>query len=374
MANGEWRVTSRQTGHCACEDPERPIATRYSLFAIRYLPETPMSQTQIPHQQDAIIITAAGGPEVLRLATLPVTVPGPGEVLIKVAAAGVNRHDCNQRRAGPEHDPNPVPGLEVAGEIVALGDGVPRSRLGERVTALTQGGGYAHYVAAASPLALPWPALLEPFEAAALPEALFTAWFNFFDVLRLRPGEQILIHGGTSGVASVAIQALAALDYAVFATCGSERKRAAALGFGARAAFDYNDAGLAGAVKAATGGRGVDLILDLSAGAHLAADLEMLAPDGRIGHLSAGGGKTLSIPLKTLMAKRISVTGSLLRPLDLRRKTAVAERLMRDVWPLIGAAVRPAIAAAFPLAEAADAHRAMEEADHIGKIVLTVER
>ena len=147
-----------------------------------------MSETHIPQQHEAVIITAAGGPEVLRLGTLPVPVPGPEEVLIKVAAAGVNRHDCNQRRAGPEHDPNPVPGLEVAGEIVALGSGVPRSRLGERVAALTQGGGYAQYVAAASPLALPWPPLLSPVEAAALPEALFTAWFNFFDVLRLQTG------------------------------------------------------------------------------------------------------------------------------------------------------------------------------------------
>jgi len=332
-----------------------------------------MSSTPIPQQQDAVLITAAGGPEVLRLATAPVPVPGPHEVLVKVAAAGVNRHDCNQRRAGPEHDPNPVPGLEVAGEIVAIGSGVAASRLGERVAALTQGGGYAQYVTAASPLALPAPPSLTLVEAAALPEALVTAWFNVFDLLRLQEGERILFHGGTSGVASLAIQALAALGYEAFASCGSERKRAAALGFGARAAFDYNDAGLAAQVKAATGGRGVDVILDVSAGAHVAGDLEMLAPDGRIGHLSAGGGKDLSIPLRPLMAKRISITGSLLRPLDLRRKIAVAERLRRDVWPLIGAAVRPAIAATFPLDDAANAHRAMERSEHIGKIVLTVE-
>ena len=333
-----------------------------------------LSERRIPRQQEAVLITAAGGPEVLRLGTLPVPVPGSEEVLIKVATAGVNRHDCNQRRAGPDHDPNPVPGLEVAGEIVALGSGVAQSRLGERVAALTQGGGYAQYVAAASALALPMPGALKPVEAAALPEGLFTAWFNFFDVLRLQPGERVLIHGGASGVASLAIPALTALGYAVLATCGSDSKRAAALGFGARAAFDYKDADLAVQVKAATGGRGVDVILDVSAGAHLAADLEMLAPDGRIGHLSAGGGKDLSIPLRTLMAKRISVTGSLLRPLDLRRKTAVAERLLRDVWPLLGASVRPTIAASFPLAEAAEAHRAMERGEHIGKIVLTVER
>ena len=331
-----------------------------------------MSEAQIPRQHEAVLITAGGGPEVLRLGTRPVPVPGPGEVLIEVAAAGVNRHDCNQRRAGPEHEPNPVPGLEVAGVIVAVGSGVPRSRIGERVAALTQGGGYAHYVATASPLALPAPQSVSDIEAAALPEASFTAWFNFFDVLRLRPGDRVLIHGGTSGVASLAIQALTAIGYEMFATCGSDRKRAAALGFGARAAFDYKDADLARQVKAATGGRGVDVILDVSAGAHLAADLEMLAPDGRIGHLSAGGGKDLSVPLRILMAKRISITGSLLRPLDLPRKAAVAERLLREVWPMIGGAVRPAIAAAFPLAQAAEAHRAIEQADHIGKIVLTV--
>jgi NADPH:quinone reductase-like Zn-dependent oxidoreductase len=266
-----------------------------------------------------------------------------------------------------------VPRLEVAGAIVAVGSDVPESRLGEHVAALTQGRGYAHYVTAASPLALPAPQSLSLLEAAVLPEGLFTAWFNFFDVLRLQPGERVLIHGGASGVASLAIQALAAIGYEVFATCGSDRKRAAALGFGARAAFDYKDVGLADQVKAATGGRGVDVILDVSAGAHLAADLEMLAPDGRIGHLSAGGGNDLSIPLRTLMAKRISITGSLLRPLDLQHKTAVADRLEREVWPLIGKSLRPAIAAAFPLNEAANAHRAMEQADHIGKIVLTVE-
>ena len=332
-----------------------------------------MAGPRIPLRHDAVVITAPGGPEVLRLTTLPVPIPGPGEALIEVAAAGVNRHDCNQRRAGPEYDPNPVPGLEVAGVIVALGDGVPQSRLGERVVALTEGGGYARYVAASSQLALPAPPPLSDVEAAALPEALFTAWFNFFDVLRLRPGERVLIHGGASGVASLAIQALTAIGYEVFATGGSERKREAALRFGARAAFDYHDADLARQIREATGGLGVDVILDVSAGAHLAADLEMLAPDGRIGHLSAGGGKNLAVPLRTLMAKRIAITGSLLRPLALARKAMVAERLKREVWPMIGGAVRPAIAAAFPLAEAADAHRAMEQADHIGKIVLKVE-
>ena len=241
-----------------------------------------MPETPIPQKQEAALITAAGGPEVLRLGTIPVPVPGPEEVLVEVAAAGVNRHDCNQRRAGPEYDPNLVPGLEVAGTIVALGSVVPRSRLGERAAALTQGGGYARSVATASALALPAPRSL--------------AWFNSFDVLRLRPGERILIHGGTSGVASLANQALTGLGHEVFATGGSDCKRAAALGFGARAAFDYKHTGLANQVKAATGGRGVDVILDVSAGAHLAADLEMLAPDGRIGRLSAGGGKELGDP------------------------------------------------------------------------------
>ena len=326
----------------------------------------------IPQLQQAVLITAAGGPEVLQLRSVPVPSPAAGEVLIKVAAAGINRHDCNQRRVGPAYDPNPVPGLEVAGTIVAVGNGVPDSRLGEPVAALVQGGGYADYVTAASALSLPAPPGLSFVEAAALPEALFTAWFNFFDLLRLQPGERVLIHGGTSGVASLAIPALAARGFAIFATCGSDRKCAAAMRFGARAAFNYHEAGLADQVKAATGGHGVDVILDVSAGAHLAADIAMLAVGGRIGHLSAGGGKELGIPLRTLMAKRISVTGSLLRPLELERKVAVAKTLMRDVWPLIGVAVRPTVAAIFPLAEAADAHHALERNDHIGKIILQV--
>lgn len=330
-------------------------------------------EVKIPRRHAAVCVTAPGGPEVLKLATLSVPVPGPGEVLIQIAAAGVNRHDCNQRRAGPGYDPNPVPGLEVAGVIVAVGNDVSRSRLGESVAALTHGGGYAEYVATASALALPAPPLLSLVEAAALPEALFTAWFNFFDVLRLQPGERILIHGGTSGVASLAIPALTAIGYEVFATCGDDQKRAAAISFGARAAFDYNDAGLADRVRAATSGHGIDVILDVSAGAHLAADLEMLAPGGRIGHLSAAGGKELPIPLRTLMAKRISITGSLLRPLDLRSKAAVAERLSKEVWPLVGASVRPTIAAAFPLDKAVEAHHAIERGEHIGKIVLTVD-
>ncbi|GAN81449.1 NAD(P)H-quinone oxidoreductase [Acidocella aminolytica] len=327
----------------------------------------------LPLVQDGIIITAAGGPDVLHATRLPVPVPGPGEVLVRVAAAGVNRHDCNQRRMGPSYDPNPVPGLEVSGIIVALGEGVPQTRLGERVAALVQGGGYAQYALGPAELALPVPEGLTLTEAAALPEALFTAWFNFFDVLRLRPGERVLIHGGTSGVASLAIPALTACGYEVFATCGNARKCEAAIGFGARAAFDYHASDLAARVKGATGGHGVDVILDVSAGAHLAKDLEMLAPDGRIGHLSAGGGKLLEVPLRTLMAKCLSITGSLLRPLPLTRKRVVAEQVRREVWPLLGTQVRPVIAATFPLLDAAAAHAAIEQGEHVGKILLTVD-
>lgn len=331
-----------------------------------------MTAINLLRSQDAIVITEAGGPEVLQTARLPVPVPGAGEVLIKVSAAGVNRHDCNQRRMGPNYDANPVPGLEVSGTIVALGEDVNQARLGERVAALTQGGGYAQYVVAAEGLALPEPEGLTLTEAAALPEALFTAWCNFFDVLRLCPGERVLIHGGTSGVASLAIPALTASGYEIFATCGNARKCEAAVGFGARAAFDYHAPDLAAQVKAATSGHGVDVILDVSAGAHLAADLEMLASDGRIGHLSAGGGKALEVPLRTIMAKRISITGSLLRPLALERKRMVAERLRREVWPLLGTRVRPTIAATFPLTEAAAAHAALERGEHVGKILLTM--
>lgn len=329
----------------------------------------------IPNTQDAIVISAPGGPDVLRLdANWPVPALADDDVLIEVSAAGVNRHDCNQRKAGPKHEPNPVPGLECAGIIVACGKNVPPHRRGERVIALTDGGSYAQFVAAPAALALPMPDDLDWISAAALPEALFTTWFNFFELMRLAPGETALIHGGASGVGSIAIQLLTALGHGVYATAGSAEKRAAALGFGCVAAFDYNDPALAQQVMAATGDRGVDTILDMSAGAHIDADLAMIAVGGRISHLSAGGGKSLALPLRALMARRASVTGAFLRSTPLAVKTKIADALRATAWPLLGTTVRPRIDATHPLAEAADAHRHMEGNTHVGKIILTIDR
>lgn len=326
----------------------------------------------IPGRQKAIIITAAGGPEVLQLADMPTPRPGPHQVLIRIAAAGINRHDCNQRSAGVHHDGNPVPGLEASGVVAQLGESVADFAIGDRVMALLQGGGYAGFAIADAALVMKVPDTLDMVEAAGVPEALFTAWWNFFGLMRLQRGEYALIHGGTSGVGHLALQAMSALGYRVLATAGSPRKVKAARDFGAFAAFSYDDPDLPGKVREATAGAGVAALLDMSAGAHLAADLEMMAPDGRIAHLSGGAGATLSVPLKALMAKRISITGSLLRPLALERKAAVAAMIARDVLPILGASVRPAIAARFALEDAAAAHREMEKGSHIGKIILRV--
>lgn len=324
----------------------------------------------IPSRQRAVLITAAGGPEVLVPTDWPVPQPGADDVLIKVAAAGINRHDVNQRAAGPTREPNPVPGLEVSGHIVACGANVPATRIGEAVIALTDGGGYAEYVATDAALALPLPAGLTLQDGAALPEALFTTWFNFVELMRLAPGETALIHGGASGVGSIAIQLLRALGHDVFVTAGNEEKRAAALQLGAVAAVDYNASDLADRIRAATGGRGIDTLLDTSSGAHIADDLAVLAPGGRISHLSPGGGKSLAVPLRALMARRASITGGLLRGTPLALKQRIAAALREQVWPLLGTQVRPLIDSVLPLDDAAKAHAHMESNRHIGKILL----
>ena len=325
----------------------------------------------IPEFQLEIYIAAPGGPETLQVRQQPTPRPGPGKVLIKVGAAGVNRHDCNQRAQGAAHDGTPVPGLEVCGTVVMLGEGTDAGLSGKRVMALVQGGGYAQYAIAEQALVLPAPDGLSDAEAAALPEALFTAWYNFFVLMKLDRDGFGLIHGGTSGVGHVALQALSALGYRVLATAGTDEKVAAAKRFGAFEALNYNDPALADKARAVTGGHGIDALLDLSAGAHIDADLAMMASGGRIAHLSGGSGKAITVPLRVLMARQIWITGSLLRPLALARKTLLADMLRRDVMPLFDqGAIRPHIAARFPLTEAWRAHDMMERNSHIGKIVL----
>jgi len=322
-------------------------------------------------EQTVIRITVAGDPSVLQVAAAPIPQPKAGEVLIRVSSAGVNRHDCNQRASGTIHDGNPVPGLEVSGTIVETGDS-SHFRPGDRVMALVQGGGYGEYVVAATSLTFAVPDLLDDDEAAALPEALFTSWWNFFGLMQLRKNEFALVHGGTSGVGHIALQMLSALGFRVIATCGTDEKVAAALGYGAHYALRYDDPDLASKVRAATDDQGIGVLLDMSAGAHFEQDLEMMAPDGRIAHLSGGGGKRLQVPLQKLMARRIRLTGSLLRPLPLPMKEAVASEIRERVWPLLGKEIRPTISSTFPLRDAAKAHEEMERNRHIGKIVLTV--
>lgn len=322
-------------------------------------------------QQTVMRITAAGGPDVLQPDTAPVPRPRDGEVLIAVKAAGVNRHDCNQRRRGPTPDHSDVPGLEVAGTVIGVGHGVAAGLVGQAVCALTDGGGYAPFAVAQAAQTLPVPQGLSWVEAAALPEAAFTVWHNFFGVARLGAGESVLIHGGTSGVGTLAIQVLNALGHPVYVTCGSPDKVAAARRLGAREAIDYRREDFVGVLRERTAGRGVDVILDMSGAQYSAANVDVLARRGRIVHLSPGAGAVFQAPLRTLMAKEAIVTGSLLRPLPDAEKAAIAERLRSVVWPLIHSRrVHPVVHGTLPLADAAQAHRVMEAGAHIGKIVL----
>ena len=330
--------------------------------------------TTVPKEHDAVFITAPGGPDVLAMRRTAVPMPGDDKVLIRVRAAGVNRHDCNQRRRGPTPAHSDIPGLEVAGTIAAAGRAVPGTRVGERVCALTDGGGYSAYAIAKAAQALPVPAGLAWTEAAALPEAAFTVWHNFFRVAQLGPAESALLHGGTSGVGTLAIQVLNALGHPVFATCGSADKVDAARRLGARDAFDYRQDDYVAGVRAATGGRGVDVILDMSGARHSVRDVEALARRGRLVHLSPGDGAEFRAPLRTILAKELRITGSLLRPLPDDEKALIAADLRRVVWPLVESGrVRPVVHAVLPLSAAAEAHRLMEEGRHVGKLVLDVE-
>lgn len=323
--------------------------------------------------QTAVLITKAGGPEVLVPGLVPVPRPGAGQVLIRVTAAGLNRHDVNQRRAGLHSDGLATPGLEVCGTVVAVGPNVTGIGLDSRVMALVQGGGYAQYTLAYAALVMPAPDSLNDVEAAAIPEAAFTTWWNFFGLMALQKEQFALIHGGTSGVGHLALQFLSALGYQVIATCGSEAKAAAAREFGALDAFLYSAPDLAQQVLAATEGLGISTLMDVSAGAHLDQDLEMMATDGTIAHLSGGGGAEIKVPLQKIMARRIRITGSFLRPLPLAHKARIAALIRQDLWPLLGNRVRPVIALSVDFRDAVVAHREMERNRHIGKIMLTVE-
>jgi putative PIG3 family NAD(P)H quinone oxidoreductase len=320
-------------------------------------------------------IASPGAPEVLQLVERPDPRPGPGEVLIAVAAAGVNRPDVLQRRG---HYPPPpgasdIPGLEVAGMIAAIGDDVAEWKVGDQVCALVSGGGYATLCAAPAPQCLPVPASLDLVAAAAIPETFFTVWTNVFDRGRLTHGETALFHGGSSGIGTTAIQLAAVRGARVFATAGSDEKCRACERLGAERAVNYRKEDFVAAIKELTAGRGVDLILDIVGAEYFARNIAALAINGRLVEIGFMGGKvSATIDLGDLLRRRLTVTGSSLRPRSVQEKGQIATALRRDVWPLLESGkVSPVIYRTFPLAEAAEAHRLMESGEHIGKIVLT---
>jgi putative PIG3 family NAD(P)H quinone oxidoreductase len=324
---------------------------------------------------NVVEIAAPGGPEQLKIARRAVPKPGDEEVLVKVAAAGVNRPDVMQRqgRYPPPAGASDLPGLEVAGEIVALGAKVSGLSIGDKVTALLPGGGYAEYAVAAAPLCLPVPGGISMVEAAAIPETFFTVWTNLFDRGRCKAGDTVLIHGGTSGIGTTAIQLAAAWGARVFATAGSDDKARACERFGAVRGINYRTEDFVEVIRADTKGAGVDVTLDMVAGSYLARNLEIAALEGRVVVISLLGGSRAEINLGTILTKRLTLTGSTLRTRTVAQKAEVAAAVRKNIWPLLAAGrVRPVIHATFPLAEAGEAHRLMETSNHIGKIVLTI--
>jgi len=318
-------------------------------------------------------ISAPGGPEVLRLGERPRPQPGTGEVLIEVAAAGVNRPDVMQRQGKypPPPGASDIPGLEVAGKIVALGAGAQAFAPGDHVCALVSGGGYAQYCVAPEAQCLPVPTGLSDVEAASLPETFFTVWSNVFDRGGLRPEESLLVQGGSSGIGVAAIQIAAALGSRVFATAGSEEKCAACVRLGAQRAINYRTEDFVAVVKAQTAGRGVDVILDMVGGDYLLRETAALAEDGRLVFINTMAGTKATIDLREIMVKRLTITGSTLRSRPVAFKAQIAHRLQQHVWPLLEVGkVKPVVFRSFSFAQAAEAHALMERSEHIGKIVL----
>ncbi|MBW4050164.1 MAG: NAD(P)H-quinone oxidoreductase [Proteobacteria bacterium] len=331
--------------------------------------------SDIPAAMTAIEIATPGPPEALRPGSRPVPEPGPGEVLIRVAAAGVNRPDVMQRKGlyPPPAGVTDIPGLEVAGEVVRAGADVSTPAVGARVCALVAGGGYAEYVAAPAAQCLPVPGTLSMEEAAALPETFFTVYYNVFMRARLRPGETLLAHGGSSGIGTTAIMLGKAFGARVIVTAGTAEKCAACRTLGADVAVNYKEEDFAARTLEATGGRGADVILDMVGGEYLARNMAAAAVNGRISIIATQRGAKAEIDLRGLMMKRLWVGGATLRPQTVESKGEIAAALRREVWPLVESkSLRPVIHARFPLREAARAHALMESGEHIGKIVLLV--
>jgi len=329
---------------------------------------------QIPKEMRFIDMNGSGGPEVLVPARGPVPVPAEGEVLIKVAAAGVNGPDVIQRqgRYPAPRGASPILGLEIAGTVVAHGQGVTEPAIGAEVCALVSGGGYAEYCTASAQHCLPVPASLSLVEAASLPETFFTAWTNLFERGRLKPGEWFLVHGGTSGIGTAAIQLASAFGAKVLATAGSDEKCAFCEKLGATKAINYRNEDFVAAVKALTEKRGVDLILDMVGGSYMERNIQALATEGRLVQIAFLEGSKIEFDFMPVMLKRLTVTGATLRVRCVAEKAAIAQALQEQVWPLLETGrIHPVIDTVLPLEQAAEAHRLMAE-NHIGKIMLRV--
>jgi putative PIG3 family NAD(P)H quinone oxidoreductase len=329
----------------------------------------------IPATMRAIDPEAPGGPEVLQIVERPVPVVQAGEVLIRVAAAGVNRPDVMQRKGAYPPPPGApsIFGLEVSGTVVALGDDVHQLMVGQPVCALIAGGGYADYVTAPAGQCLPVPELLSMEEAAAMPETLFTVWTNLFERAYASEGDTVLVHGGTSGIGTMAIALCNTFGVTIIVTAGSDEKVAAAKALGADHAINYKTEDFVERVKEITGGAGCAAVLDMVGGDYVARNLKCLAPDGRHVSIAVQGGAKATIPIFELMMKRLTLTGSTLRARDTGFKAMVADELARTVWPHVEAGrLKPVMDKVFPLEQAAEAHRRMEAGDHVGKIVLTM--
>ena len=322
-----------------------------------------------------INISEHGEPEVMEIKEGEAPDPAKGEVLIRVCAAGVNRPDVMQRQGlyAPPPGASPILGLEVSGEVVATGKDVSAWSVADRVCALTNGGGYAEYVAVPAGQCLPVPAGLPVEEAAALPETFFTVWANVFDRAGLKPGESFLVHGGSSGIGTAAIQLAKSLGSKVFTTAGSAEKCAACQRLGADVAINYTEQDYVKVLQEVTDGQGVDVILDMVGGDYVARNLELAAVDGRIASISFLKGSQVEIDMMQILRKRLTVTGSTLRPRSAEAKAGIAEKLRAQIWPLIESGeIKPLIAARFPLADVVESHKLMESSKHIGKIILTV--
>jgi NADPH:quinone reductase len=330
----------------------------------------------LPTEMRFVDLPSFGAPDVMRLATGPLPQPRTGEILVKVEAAGVNRPDVAQRQGTypPPKGASPVLGLEVAGEVVAIGEGVSEYRIGDKVCGLANGGGYAEYCVIPAGQALPWPKGYDAVKAAALPETFFTVWANLFQMAGLTEGESVLIHGGSSGIGTTAIQLARAFGATAYATAGSREKCEACEKLGAKRAIDYRTEDFVDIVKEETAGKGVDVVLDMIGAAYFEKNLSVLARDGCLSIIAfLGGNKAENVDLTPIMVKRLTVTGSTMRPRTAEEKRAIRDELAAEVWPLLEEGkLAPVIHSVMGFDQVVDAHRLMETSSHIGKIIMKV--